>query len=116
MGTLQRYRPMRGVRRRGFGQTPDVTSTIQYLGVVEGQPADQTGVNQMIATPVSAQQLAQLSLENAQYFGSQQGLGPFTPQPGTQGTIPATQWLNQNALTIVIGTAAFLIAWKAFSK
>jgi hypothetical protein len=98
--------------RTGMGQTPDVTSTttLNYPGMPGG---DQT--NQMIATPLSAQQLATLSMQNAQYFGSQQGLGPFAGSP--QGTAnPSIAWINQNAMTVLGGTIAFLILWKALSK
>ena len=117
---LKRYRPMRGVP--GLGQTPDVQSSIQYLGVVNGG-ADQTGVNQMIATPLSPAQISAMSIGNAAMFGSQAGLGPYgsstpdlPPIPGTRGSLSPTQWLNQNAVTVVIGTAVFLVAWKALSK
>lgn len=81
---LKRYRPMRGYNP-GLGQTPDVTSTITYLPEGTPAPEGQPGFNQMIATPLTAQQLATLSAQNAAFFGSQAGLGPNPP------TI--TQWL-----------------------
>lgn len=103
-------------RGRGLGQTPDVTSTITYLGVVPDQPvSDQTGQNQMIATPLSPAQLAAQSMANAAFFGTQQGLGPFGGGAGT-ASATFTQWLNKNAMTAVIGTVAFLVVWKAISK
>jgi hypothetical protein len=115
MGRFPRVRALRGVRR-GFGQLPssgEPTDTSVTTLNYPGMPID---LGSMIATPLTPSQIAALSVANAQYFGSQQGLGPFAPQPGTAGTISATQWINQNAVTVMIGAAIFLIAFKAVSK
>ena len=93
---LKRYRPMRGLTQ---GQCPGDPSC-------PGYPFDQ---NQMIGTPLSPSQLSAMSIGNAAMFGG-------TPQPGAQGSLSPTQWLNTNAITIVAGTVVFLVAWKALSK
>jgi hypothetical protein len=45
---------------------------------------DQTGINQMIGTPLTPTQIAALSAYNAAQFGSQAGLGPNAPSTLTK--------------------------------
>jgi hypothetical protein len=49
---------------------------------------DQTGINQMIETPLTAAQIAAMSTRNAAFFGSQAGVGPNPPAPSA-----LTKWM-----------------------
>ena len=106
-------RGLRGLRR-GLGQTPDVSSTVTYLPSGAPSPEPVPGFNQMIATPLTPAQIAALSAFNAAYFN--QPTGGAGGGGNATGGQSFTQWLNSNALTAIIGTAIFLVGWKAFSK
>ena len=85
MRGMGRYRGMRG--RRGLGQLncPGDPGCPGYLTPGLNQLITQPDQNQMIATPLTPEQIAALSAANQAFFGSQQGLGPQTPgAPGTQ--------------------------------
>jgi len=92
-------RGMRGYRR-GLGQ-------LNCPGD-PGCPGNiQPDSNSMIGAPLSPAQIAALSIGNAAYFN----------QPtAAAGGQTLTTWLNSNALTAIIGTTIFLVAWKAFVK
>jgi hypothetical protein len=99
---------MRGLRR-GFGQTPDVTSTITYLGEPDLSNLPLTG-------PYTANPLQTLAY-TAPFGTAPSGAPPTTtPTPGIPGTLSATQWINKNAVTVAIGAAVFLVVWKAASR
>lgn len=96
---------MRGYRRgRGLGQEP-ILNCPGDPGC-PGYPGN-VDMNPMIGTPLTPAQIAAMSAGNAAYF-----------QPSATSTTGQTfsSWLNANAMTAIIGTAVFLIAWKAIGK